>query len=288
MEKAIIRRSKNRNYSVICNEVFKDKSLSLKAKGLYAVIMSLPDDWDFSMRGICELSKENYTAVNNAFKELEAAGYCKRCRTTQNGRITGYEYFFFENKVTEPCLEFAKDEAPNDGATETKQPKQEAKKSKVEEIPFEDFYKLYPLKKSKQNAERAWKKLKQEDRRRAIDALPSYIADCVREQRSFKHPSTYLNQRTWEDDFTTSAKVSFYDVLPTDDERTRKFKAWMRETYPNIEQAAQPLGYQDFMALYADYGFEEVEAQLQAINANIGKYKYSDINSIIRTNLMDY
>lgn len=288
MEKAIIRRSKNRNYSVICNEVFKDKSLSLKAKGLYAVIMSLPDEWDFSMRGICELSKENYTAVNNAFKELEAARYCKRCRTTQNGRITGYEYFFFENKVTEPCLEFAKDEALNDGTTEAKQPKEETKKPKEEETPYEDFYKLYPLKKSRQLVERAWKKLKEEDRRKAIEALPSYIADCVREQRSFKHPSTYLNQRTWEDDFTTSAKVSFYDVLPTDDERTRKFKVWMRETYPNIEQAAQPLGYQDFMALYAEYGFEDVEAQLQAINANIGKYKYSDINSIIRTNLMDY
>lgn len=161
---------------------------------------------------------------------------------------------------------------------------------KVEEetgLSFNDFYKLYPLKKSKQQAEKSWNRLSKADRQEAIDKLPAYIADCIQEKRSFKHPSTYLNQRTWEDDFTTHSKVSFYDALPTDSEQEKKFKNWMRTSYPNIENTALPLSYGDFMSLYEEYGTEEVKNQLEAINANIGKYKYSDINAIIRGNLED-
>ena len=161
---------------------------------------------------------------------------------------------------------------------------------KVEEetgLSFNDFYKLYPLKKSKQQAEKSWNRLSKADRQEAIDKLQAYIDDCRIEKRSFKHPSTYLNQRTWEDDFTTHSKVSFYDVLPTDSEQEKKFKNWMRTSYPNIENTALPLSLGDFMSLYTDFGTEEIKNQLEAINANIGKYKYSDINAIIRGNLED-
>lgn len=300
MENVRISRVKNKNYTVICNEVFKERELSLKAKGLYALVMSLPDDWDFSLKGICELSKENYTAVNNAIKELIEAGYCQRGKTKANGRFTGYEYRFYEEKQESPCLDFLNTENLNSNKyTISNNPNSNTKgikKSisndiqKVEEetgLSFNDFYKLYPLKKSKQQAEKSWNRLSKADRQEAIDKLPAYIADCIQEKRSFKHPSTYLNQRTWEDDFTTHSKVSFYDVLPTDSEQEKKFKNWMRTSYPNIENTALPLSYADFMSLYEEYGTEEVKNQLEAINANIGKYKYSDINAIIRGNLED-
>lgn len=300
MENARISRVKNKNYTVICNEVFKEKELSLKAKGLYALVMSLPDDWDFSLKGICELSKENYTAVNNAIKELIEAGYCQRGKTKVNGRYTGYEYRFYEEKQESPCLDFLNTENLNSNKyTISNNPNSNTKgikKSisndiqKVEEetgLSFNDFYKLYPLKKSKQQAEKSWNRLSKADRQAAIDKLPAYIVDCIQEKRSFKHPSTYLNQRTWEDDFTTHSKVSFYDALPTDSEQEKKFKNWMRTSYPNIENTALPLSYGDFMSLYTDFGTEEIKNQLEVINANIGKYKYSDINAIIRGNLED-
>ena len=299
-------RQKSKQYVTISNEVMRDKDLSLKAKGLYALVMSLPDDWDFTLKGICAISKENYTAVNSAIKELIDAGYCTREQAKADGRFTGYDYIFYDSKNGSPCLGFLNTENQNqnnnsinnsrNNITPILNTNRKNKKSisndiqKVEEetgLSFNDFYKLYPLKKSKQQAEKSWNRLSKADRQEAIDKLPAYIADCIQEKRSFKHPSTYLNQRTWEDDFTTHSKVSFYDALPTDDEQVQKFKKWMRTSYPNIENTALPLSYGDFMSLYTDFGTEEIKNQLEVINANIGKYKYSDINAIIRGNLED-
>ena len=299
-------RQKSKQYVTISNEVMRDKDLSLKAKGLYALVMSLPDDWDFTLKGICAISKENYTAVNSAIKELIDAGYCTREQAKADGRFTGYDYIFYDSKNGSPCLGFLNTENQNqnnnsinnsrNNITPILNTNRKNKKSisndiqKVEEetgLSFNDFYKLYPLKKSKQQAEKSWNRLSKADRQEAIDKLPAYIADCIQEKRSFKHPSTYLNQRTWEDDFTTHSKVSFYDALPTDSEQEKKFKNWMRTSYPNIDNTARPLSYGDFMSLYTDFGTEEIKNQLEVINANIGKYKYSDINAIIRGNLED-
>ena len=152
---------------------------------------------------------------------------------------------------------------------------------------FEHFWKLYDYKKGKQKAYAKWNKLSDADKQKAIDAIPAYKEDCARCKRDMQHPATYLYNHTFEDDFTTRPKVSFYDTLPTDSEQEKKFKNWMRTSYPNIENTALPLSYADFMSLYEEYGTEEVKTQLEAINANIGKYKYSDINAIIRGNLED-
>lgn len=152
---------------------------------------------------------------------------------------------------------------------------------------FEHFWNLYDYKKGKQKAYAKWNKLSDADKQKAIDAIPAYKEDCARYKRDMQHPATYLYNHTFEDDFTTRPKVSFYDTLPTDSEQEKKFKNWMRTSYPNIENTALPLSYGDFMSLYTDFGTEEIKNQLEAINANIGKYKYSDINAIIRGNLED-
>lgn len=73
----IIRVEKNRNYTVMSNQFLRNKELSLKAKGLLAVCLSLPDDWDYSINGLVAICKESVTAVRNAMKELEEHGYMK-------------------------------------------------------------------------------------------------------------------------------------------------------------------------------------------------------------------
>lgn len=152
---------------------------------------------------------------------------------------------------------------------------------------FLNFWALYDYPKDKKTAYSRWRHLDKESKELAVKAIPAYFEDCARNNRCKQHPATYLNKRTFEDDFNVQGKIAFYDILPTDSDQEKKFKNWMRTSYPNIENTALPLSYADFMSLYTDFGTEEIKNQLEAINANIGKYKYSDINAIIRGYLED-
>lgn len=87
---------KTRDYTTINNTCVKDATLSLKAKGLLLTVMSLPEDWDFSVRGIIKIVKEEKTAVYNIIKELRDHGYCKLDVVRENNRIAGYDYTFYE------------------------------------------------------------------------------------------------------------------------------------------------------------------------------------------------
>ena len=94
---AVFRVEKNRNYTVMSNHHLKDKNLSLKSKGLLSVILSLPENWDYSTRGLAAISKEGVDSIGAALKELEKAGYLVRNRLRdERGRITDTEYIIYE------------------------------------------------------------------------------------------------------------------------------------------------------------------------------------------------
>lgn len=108
MEK--ITRKKNADYSVISNVFLRDKKLSLKAKGLLALIMSLPEDWDFSIMGITRILKEGRTAVYSAITELKNHGYCSvSVERDARGCMAGTNYTFYE----EPNPDIPNTEYPN-------------------------------------------------------------------------------------------------------------------------------------------------------------------------------
>jgi len=93
-----VTRIKNANYTTISNVFLRDKELSLKAKGLLATILSLPENWDFSIKGICATIKEGTTAVYSAIDELKERGYCKVVTNrNEKGMILGNDYTFYEN-----------------------------------------------------------------------------------------------------------------------------------------------------------------------------------------------
>ena len=98
---AICRVNKTKNYTVMSNFHLRDKKLSLKAKGLLSVVLSLPDDWDYSVSGLCAVCGEGETTVKSAIKELKANGYLMVTKVypgeSKTGRIE-YVYDFFENK----------------------------------------------------------------------------------------------------------------------------------------------------------------------------------------------
>lgn len=73
----IFRVERTKNYTVMSNQYFKNKSLSLKAKGLF-LMLSLPDDWNYNMHGLASLSRDGIDSVRSAIKELEHHGYVQR------------------------------------------------------------------------------------------------------------------------------------------------------------------------------------------------------------------
>lgn len=89
---AVFRVNKNKNYTVMSNYHLKDANMSFKAKGLLSMMLSLPDDWDYSIKGIISISKENKTSIQSALKELEENKYLKR--TKKQNEKGQFEYIY--------------------------------------------------------------------------------------------------------------------------------------------------------------------------------------------------
>lgn len=97
----VIRVEKNREYVVMNNRFLRNKEMSLKAKGLLALCLSLPDDWDYSINGLVAISKENLTAIRSGLKELEKLGHLKiNKKKNEQGRFE-YEYVIYETPAIE-------------------------------------------------------------------------------------------------------------------------------------------------------------------------------------------
>lgn len=100
----VIRVNKNKNYTVMSNVHLQDARLTLKAKGLLSVILSLPDDWHYTISGLTSLCSEKETAVKSALSELKQCGYIqveKIKPNNENGGRWEYIYNIFENPQSE-------------------------------------------------------------------------------------------------------------------------------------------------------------------------------------------
>ena len=94
---AVIRTIKNENYTTMRNTHLRDKNLSLKAKGLLSMMLSLPDKWHYSVKGLEGICKESKNTINSVLNELEDNNYLVRRRRYCNGKISEWEYIIFEN-----------------------------------------------------------------------------------------------------------------------------------------------------------------------------------------------
>lgn len=97
MEKIIAR--KNENFTIVDNEILRDKAISLKAKAMHITVMSLPPDWDFSVAGIAVLVKEGRDAVLAAIRELREAGYCEYRKERNTKGHFSHNYIFYQSKA---------------------------------------------------------------------------------------------------------------------------------------------------------------------------------------------
>lgn len=228
---SVIRVNKTKDYTVISNTHFKEKNMTLKAKGLLSLMLSLPDDWDYSIAGLVAICKENESAIKSTLNELKIFGYLtvikKMPNVTQSGRIE-YEYNIYEQPQKKQEPEIQGVENLKVEALSVENPRQlntnkvntdkvntellninnikENNKEKDYEIEFNDLWKLYPNKKGKDKALKSYIKARKEGTayEDIEKGLKDYVEECKiknREIQYIKHGATWFNNRCWNDEY---------------------------------------------------------------------------------------
>lgn len=94
---AVFRVERNKGYTVMSNHHLRNKDLTLKAKGLLSQMLSLPEDWDYTLAGLSHINREKIDAIREAVRELERVGYIIRSRERdEKGRLRGADYLIYE------------------------------------------------------------------------------------------------------------------------------------------------------------------------------------------------
>lgn len=121
---AVFRVQKTQNYTIMSNHHLRNKALSLKAKGLLSLMLSLPEDWDYTTRGLASICKEGVDSVCATVRELEAAGYIIRRRIRdKNGQMRGMEYTVLEQP--QPLKQGPEEATPKCAQPKQAEPKRE-------------------------------------------------------------------------------------------------------------------------------------------------------------------
>ena len=119
---AVFRIEKTRDYTVMSNHHLRNVGLSLKSKGLLSTMLSLPEDWNYTTRGLAKICKEGTDSIGSALKELERAGYIVRNRLRDSkGKIVDVEYVIYETPhppdTGQPC-----EDEPDTACPDTENP----------------------------------------------------------------------------------------------------------------------------------------------------------------------
>lgn len=124
---AVFRVEKTKDFTIMSNHHLRNAELSLKAKGLLSLMLSLPEDWDYTTKGLAHICKDGVDSITTALKELERHGYLTRQRLRyDNGQLGDIEYTIHEKPVTPEKQEFSpKRENPRQAKPEQAEPEQE-------------------------------------------------------------------------------------------------------------------------------------------------------------------
>ena len=152
---SVFRVEKTRGYTVMSNHHLRNHALSLKAKGLLSQMLSLPEDWDYTLQGLAQINKESIDAIREAVRELERAGYIKRSRERdERGCLRGTVYTIYEQPHAGPTSEEPAQALPtleNPTQLITKDTKKRKRRSKdlsiTDSIPFPSGFPESPTQK---------------------------------------------------------------------------------------------------------------------------------------------
>lgn len=236
-------RKERTNFTILSNELLRDNNLSYKAKGLVSVIMGLPKNWDFSVRGIASISKEGETSVRSTIKELIEAGFCASQNVYEKGKIKYREYYFSDEK--------------SDIVAKTKEwdkAREERKKVKGQKQQNLDFKNL-----DKGNLNEG--NLNEENRNQINN-----INNNIKKDKENNKEKDILRISKKLDDF---------------EEHEKYYRAFIKK-YPRIMHMDEPLTYEQGVELQKSYSNEKISEKLQAmenwkpLSRQVSAYKVID------------
>ena len=182
---AVFRVERNKGYTVMSNHHLRNKELSLKAKGLLSQMLSLPEDWDYTLAGLSFINREKIDAIREAVKELERAGYIVRSRERdEKGRLRGADYVIFEQPQTPPVSDLPTLENPtqlNKDIQKTNLPKKEKSNIDLSSTDSIPIHSLNPLPYDGEAAEPPERK-----RKEATDAYSVY-EEIIKDNIEYDH-----------------------------------------------------------------------------------------------------
>lgn len=228
---------------MVFRTVAQDKRLSLKARGLFLLMQSLPDDWSYTVSGLATLAGTGKDQIRSGLKELTDVGYLvKEQSHDPGGKFSGNTYIFQEESpLSENPTTVQKSAAPLSGKPSTenqtlinniytnydKKPPIVPQGTESEML-FERFWSAYPRRQYKDRARKAWAKLNPDLAlcRRMSEALAIQKRSAQWTEAGGKyipHPATWLNGRCWEDDPGPMAAPPNPPEIPPDDERRGRY-----------------------------------------------------------------
>ena len=179
---AVFRVEKNKGYTVMSNHHLRNRELSLKAKGLLSQMLSLPEDWDYTLAGLSLINREKIDAIREAVRELEKAGYIVRSRERdEKGRLRGAEYVIYEQPQP-PILDLPTLENPmqlNKDIQKTDLPKKEKSNTDLSITHSIPIHSLNPLPYGEDAAEPPERKRKEAARQSAVEIYREIIKDNI-------------------------------------------------------------------------------------------------------------
>lgn len=187
-----------------------------------------------------------------------------------------YDFEKFKNADLKNEKSYKEDNIKEDNKKENSVSDDTLKKGAADEL-FDKFWEAYGKKVRKEEAIREWSKLSADNRQKALDAIEAYKESKRYETRYMLDPVRYLKRKTWNDDFSTVNRKTFYDPQEGDSDEKQRFKVWMRKTYPEIEKTDFPISYEDYIMLKGKYGVQQLGEQLAYINENITRFRHRDV-----------
>jgi hypothetical protein len=196
-------KTRNVPFAMVPSEFLRDKSVSLKAKGLLSFLLSLPPDWVIYKSKLTDYFLDGKDSISSAWDELEIIGYIHSVRIIGNdGLSRGFNYVVYYEPTEIGLTESGLTES---GKPDIRKPAtiyiDNTNREITYKYSFEDFWLAYDKKVDKKQTQAVWNKLSAEDRVLAVEGVGNHKSG--RERKYWKDPVRYLRDRRWEDETQT-------------------------------------------------------------------------------------